>query len=337
MVAPPPENISVKEIFSVFLLTSNPFGCIIDSQAPHLNSLERRNTMSEYKIGAKLEELRIAKGLTQGELAKILAVSNKTISKWENNASSPDLATVIKLSKFFGVTIDTLLGLSQEPQTNIQDALRAIFRGMNRESTVLTDFEIARTISNVIVETFAFPPNALTTGKVVYPTSPAEQYRSIIAVNDLFHFSIASKSVNAAVMLLGNEENFAWMNDPEKQKKIVQVFRFLSHEDALSALYFIHSQSCSESFTAEYIATNTGIEETRVGKILDELCDIGACHKTTAHLLTGPQVLYKTIGDGLLLALISLAYDKMCGFDTFAYCTRKNSKMIGDLRNESVE
>ena len=47
--------------------------------------------MHECKIAEKLVELRTWKGVTQEDVAKSLSISNKTISKWENGASMPDL------------------------------------------------------------------------------------------------------------------------------------------------------------------------------------------------------------------------------------------------------
>ena len=55
--------------------------------------------MHECKIAEKLVELRTSKGVTQEDVAQNLYVSNKTISKWENGASTPDLAMLIELSK----------------------------------------------------------------------------------------------------------------------------------------------------------------------------------------------------------------------------------------------
>ncbi len=60
--------------------------------------------MSECKIGEMLVKLRTAKGLTQDEVAQSLSVSNKTVSKWENSASMPDLPMLMELSQYFGVT-----------------------------------------------------------------------------------------------------------------------------------------------------------------------------------------------------------------------------------------
>ena len=51
-----------------------------------------------------LVKLRTAKGLTQDEVAQSLSVSNKTVSKWENSASMPDLPMLMELSQYFGVT-----------------------------------------------------------------------------------------------------------------------------------------------------------------------------------------------------------------------------------------
>ena len=60
----------------------------------------------------RLRELREEKGLYQIHLAKELNVSIKTISNWERGTREPDIATIIKLAKFFEVTTDYLLGVT---------------------------------------------------------------------------------------------------------------------------------------------------------------------------------------------------------------------------------
>ena len=63
--------------------------------------------MYECKIAEKLVELRTSKGVTQEDVAQSLSISNKTVSKWENGASTPDLPMVVELAKYYGVTTDT--------------------------------------------------------------------------------------------------------------------------------------------------------------------------------------------------------------------------------------
>ena len=60
-------------------------------------------------IGEKLRRLRIARQLSQEQLADKLQVSRQAISKWELGESIPDTENLILLSKFYGVSIDYLL------------------------------------------------------------------------------------------------------------------------------------------------------------------------------------------------------------------------------------
>ena len=60
-------------------------------------------------LGEKLRRLRIARQLSQEQLADKLQVSRQAISKWELGESMPDTENLILLSKFYGVSIDYLL------------------------------------------------------------------------------------------------------------------------------------------------------------------------------------------------------------------------------------
>lgn len=46
--------------------------------------------MDQKKIGAFLRELRSEKHMTQEQLAEILGVTNRSISRWENGVNMPD-------------------------------------------------------------------------------------------------------------------------------------------------------------------------------------------------------------------------------------------------------
>ena len=88
--------------------------------------------MYECKIAEKLVELRTSKGVTQEEVAQSLSISNKTVSKWENGASTPDLPMVIELAKYYSVTTDTLLGLSEDKKQSTAEEIRSLFEGLDR-------------------------------------------------------------------------------------------------------------------------------------------------------------------------------------------------------------
>ncbi len=65
--------------------------------------------MDKKTIGSFLAALRKASGLTQEEVAQRLFVSNKTVSKWERDESSPDLSAIPVLAELFGVSCDDIL------------------------------------------------------------------------------------------------------------------------------------------------------------------------------------------------------------------------------------
>lgn len=57
-----------------------------------------------------LLKLRMQKGLTQEELAEKVYVTRQAVSRWENGETVPNTDTLKVLSKFYGVSINTLLG-----------------------------------------------------------------------------------------------------------------------------------------------------------------------------------------------------------------------------------
>ena len=64
------------------------------------------------RFGERLKELRIARGLSQMQLAKVLNISQSAIAKWELNKTEPTASAIILLAEYFGETTDYLLGVS---------------------------------------------------------------------------------------------------------------------------------------------------------------------------------------------------------------------------------
>lgn len=70
-------------------------------------------------LGQRLKELRIAWGLNQTELGKELGVSRGAVSYYENGERTPDIEVLCRISRFFNVASDYLLGLSDNSTTDI--------------------------------------------------------------------------------------------------------------------------------------------------------------------------------------------------------------------------
>lgn len=62
----------------------------------------------------RIRDIRIDRGLTQEDIAKILHVSQNTYSQYEIGTTRYPLDAVVTLAEFYGVSMDYLVGLTDE-------------------------------------------------------------------------------------------------------------------------------------------------------------------------------------------------------------------------------
>ena len=68
-------------------------------------------------LSTMLGKLRNESGLSQEKLAEKLGVTRQAVQKWESGAATPEIDKMIKLAKYFGVTLDTLVFGSSPRET----------------------------------------------------------------------------------------------------------------------------------------------------------------------------------------------------------------------------
>ena len=61
------------------------------------------------KLGKNLKRIRKEKGISQGDIVRSLGMDRAFISNIENGKTNPTLATIAKLAKAVGVSIDELM------------------------------------------------------------------------------------------------------------------------------------------------------------------------------------------------------------------------------------
>ena len=71
------------------------------------------------QLGRRIKELRKTRNITQQDLAEMLGVSYQAISRWENNITSPDITALPVLANIFNVTVDYLLDVNINENTQI--------------------------------------------------------------------------------------------------------------------------------------------------------------------------------------------------------------------------
>ena len=73
--------------------------------------------MDQIKIGIFLKELRKEKGLTQEQLAEVLNVSSRTVSRWETGSNMPDISMLVEIAVFYDVSIPEIVQGERESET----------------------------------------------------------------------------------------------------------------------------------------------------------------------------------------------------------------------------
>ena len=70
--------------------------------------------MNDYPFGNYLTELRRAAGLSQSQAARLLGLSDKAVSKWENGRAKPSTQNLRKLSALYRLPVEELLAKREE-------------------------------------------------------------------------------------------------------------------------------------------------------------------------------------------------------------------------------
>ena len=84
--------------------------------------------MDNYITGATVKRLRETKGLTQTQLAEMIGVGGKAVSKWETGKGLPDISLIEPLSKALGVSVMELMSGNTVINKNISsNILRSRF------------------------------------------------------------------------------------------------------------------------------------------------------------------------------------------------------------------
>ena len=68
-------------------------------------------------VGAVIKKYRLEKEYTQIQLAQLLNISDKAVSKWENGRGCPDISLVPELSRILGVDVSAILEPEKQSET----------------------------------------------------------------------------------------------------------------------------------------------------------------------------------------------------------------------------
>lgn len=278
-----------------------------------------------------LISLRTKQGVTQNDVAQALQVSDKTISKWENGASAPDLSMLVALAAYYHVSTDYLLGLSASVHPTAEELLSEEFRPLDHAATLLRAFEVSSALLRLCYDHCA--RSSADEEQPPIPTSTQTCNRSQISTPDLYQLTLCSPDANLTAMMLKNQNDFQWLRNADDQERLCTLFRFFSQPHALTLCAFLHDESQPELFTLPFIAAQTGIPADLLPDLLSQACALEFCTVRTAHLSIGCTDIYESAASGLPLLILTLANELTARQHNASYFYFHSGQMIGGKKS----
>lgn len=225
--------------------------------------------MNHFKLNEQIAAYRKQRGITQDELAKVLGVTNQSVSKWESGACCPDIQILPELADYFGITIDELFGREQtETSRGLADRIRQAFKAAERDCC----FDLAYKIA------FSAAQGALTGGyrdqvpwdtdKMLNPDFDYDSWGSSIRSEPDGH-AVVKK--NAVFLSSGQRKP-----EPSRSmiRNIYQSLRLFESPNALTVFFSLYSLTIGTEdayASEESIAEHCGLPVSDVKKELESL------------------------------------------------------------------
>lgn len=92
--------------------------------------------MNQERIGKFISEIRKEKNMTQEQLAEKMGVTDKSISRWENGKTMPDLSMITILAEELNVEVSELLNgrkMTKEELEKLRDTINNVIEYSNEE------------------------------------------------------------------------------------------------------------------------------------------------------------------------------------------------------------
>ena len=211
--------------------------------------MKRTNKTTEAKctdFANTIYNIRKKRDITQKELADLIGVSDRTISKWENGSTVPDLETIKKLCNELGISPDSIVKSEKNYKDRLQDFKRMVGKFLNYilKNIFLIGFIV------VFILLLAYFINNYNTIRIYNLTYESEN----ITFEDGYFFK--TKVLNIITI---NNINLEKINYEPTSTKI-ELYTYLNGDkhviyesDTLNNIYIEESKSYSDLLTKDVI------------------------------------------------------------------------------------
>ncbi len=129
--------------------------------------------IDQIKIGGFLRELRKEKGLTQEQLAEKFGVSSRSVSRWENGNTMPELGILVELADYYEVDIKEIIDgeRKSEIMKEEKETLRKVADYAEAEKKLVVKRRCIATFVGTLICALS-----ITVGYIVFPKLPDDSF-----------------------------------------------------------------------------------------------------------------------------------------------------------------
>lgn len=256
-------------------------------------------------MNLRIAELRKEKGVTQDELAKFVGVSYQAVSKWETGLTYPDITLLPKLSEFFGVSIDVIMGnhpLRKEPY-EMYDVIKDYLSAVEAE----TLYDNAWKLTGVIHE------GLCSKGWKSFVKWDMSKNRLIDDSYEKWGVSINCEKEGFTHMTKGftifGDMNYIDLPKEDDVFKIARLFESFSDRTLLRSLMIVYQTALGEGIDKpmtkqDFIKQNI-LNETKIDSMLNQMVERGLLKESFSD--KNDTVLYTLDKGYILLPLLLIA------------------------------
>ena len=84
--------------------------------------------IDQVKIGKFLKDLRKEKGKTQEEIAEMYGISSRSISRWENGKTLPDIGILVELADYYDVDVREIIDGERKSEKMDKDVKETLLK-----------------------------------------------------------------------------------------------------------------------------------------------------------------------------------------------------------------
>jgi len=252
----------------------------------------------EMKFSSNLIKFRKKAGLTQSQLAAAMLVTPQAVSKWEKG-SYPDCELLPQLAKTLGVSLDALFGLKDE-EGRINVDISAAEEIQKLPSEDRGRFVIEHMYSLIS----AYNPNTQPES-IRFPDSFAHETFAHLRTDHELAFARLNQDMQYACFMRIPEDGIN--SYFSIQPRIIELFTFLSDENALRVISYAETLGRNFILTKECISKKLGIEYDIVSDIVERLVRFGIMWELTADTGDAPFPIYGYVHNIPLVAILTIA------------------------------